>query len=269
MTSSNKNQKSKAKMLLVLPIAMAMFFLFAFINGQNLPELNNAKINSNNLLAVKSVTLKTTNNVSPKDSLKPKKKKVMAVSPTKMNVLYLGADNPVSIAVSDVSPEKLNVTVSNGTIINAKADQSQPNYDGQYIIRPKQVGMEILTIFNGKEKIGIMEFRVKNVPDPVAKVAGLKGGTINKTELIQQKIVQADMEGFDFDLQFTVTEFTLSYANNGYVNNYVSKSNKITDEQKALFEKLNSGDNIYFQDIKCIGPDGKIRGLSALYFKIQ
>ena len=36
-----------------------------------------------------------------------KEKYVASVSPTKMNVLYLGVDNPLAIAVSSVSPEQI------------------------------------------------------------------------------------------------------------------------------------------------------------------
>ena len=65
--------------------------------------------------------------------------------------------------------------------------------------------------------MGQKEFRVKIVPDPVPKVNGQKGGVIGKNILMAQIGVDAEMENFDFDLTFTITEFTVSAVIQGFV----------------------------------------------------
>ena len=48
-----------------------------------------------------------------------------------------------------------------------------------------------------------------------------------------------------------------------------AKSDKISDEQKALIKEASADDYIYFQDIKAVGPDGNVRELSPVAFTIQ
>jgi gliding motility-associated protein GldM len=188
----------------------------------------------------------------------------VVVSPTKMNVFYLGVDNPVDVSVAGVQPDKINIEVTNAKFIK----------DGDsYIIRPVRPGnswvVVYATIENSRREMGRKEFRVKTVPDPVAKVNGQKGGAIAKNILIAQIGVTAEMENFDFDLSFTITEFTVSAVIQGFVREYTSKSNKFGDDQRNIIKNLNRGQNVYIQDIKAVGPDGSTRPLSTINFKLN
>ena len=77
------------------------------------------------------------------------------------------------------------------------------------------------------------------------------------------------MEEFDFDLQFKVTEFTISTTIQGFVRFARSTSNLITEEQRNLLRNLSRGQNVYFEDIKAIGPEGAVRPLQTLKFRIN
>jgi gliding motility-associated protein GldM len=189
----------------------------------------------------------------------------VVISPLKMNVFYIGVDNPVSISVPGVGSDKITATNTNGPI------RKEGN---GWIVNPRNIGNAIITVnakIDGKDKqVGMMEFRVKNIPDPIAKVAGKKGGGIDKNVLTAQSIVQADLEGFDFDAKFTVTEFTVSALVKGFSQDVTVKAtNKISEKQKDIIRNLNRGEKVYFQDIKAVGPDGKPRDLNTVYFKIQ
>ncbi|MDR0815342.1 MAG: hypothetical protein LBN37_06290, partial [Bacteroidales bacterium] len=121
---------------------------------------------------------------------------------------------------------------------------------------------------NGKF-MGKMDYRVKTVPNPVAKVAGKIGGKIDKSVLAAQVAVQADMENFDFDLKFRVTEFTVSAVVKGFTQTKPTKGAAITAEQKALINSLSKGQKVYFEGIKVVGPDGSARELPAIAFSIN
>ena len=176
-----------------------------------------------------------------------------------MNVLYLGVDNPVKIAASGYDASELDASVDNGTISGK---------DGEYIIRPKEQGSATVTVScNGKE-IQKTKFRVKVVPDPIARVAGLNGGTINKQELLKATTVVPVLENFDFDLTFDIVEFTVCTVDGGYVVEIKSDSNNITAEQKDLISKASIGNPVYFQQIKCKGADGLLRKIPTIMFEI-
>jgi gliding motility-associated protein GldM len=188
----------------------------------------------------------------------------VVVSPTKMNVFYLGVDNPVDVSVAGVQPDQISISVTNARHVK----------DGDsYIIRPIRPGNAFVVVsanIEGKlREMGRKEFRVKTVPNPVAMVNNQKGGAISQGVLLAQLGVSAEMENFDFDLKFTITEFTVSAVVQGFVREYTSKSNRLTPDQKSLIKNLSRGNNVYIQDIKAVGPDGSTRNLSTINFKLN
>ncbi|MBN2214947.1 MAG: hypothetical protein JW723_11935 [Bacteroidales bacterium] len=194
-----------------------------------------------------------------------KEKHVAAVSPTKMNVLYLGADNPVAIAVSGISAEEIIVKIDNGEIEGEL---------GKYVVRPSKAGAARIKVYkvkkDKKELLQETEFRVKTIPDPKAYVAGKKGGKITREELLEANEVQVYMENFDFDLTFKVIEFVLSAAVPGTytIREEISKSNAFSEAQIDLIKSLAKNQKVYFEDIVCIGPDGTKRKLGTVGFEI-
>jgi len=97
------------------------------------------------------------------------------ISPTKMNVLYIGVDNPISVSVSGFSDDKVTPHLSQGSLRRVKP--------GQYIARVKKAGKAVISVSVKDDKgnsksMGKQDFRVKRVPDPVPKVNKQKGGSI-------------------------------------------------------------------------------------------
>lgn len=189
-----------------------------------------------------------------------------AVSPTKMNVFYLGVENPVSISVSGVPADKISVSMTNGNITRS---------GGGYIVKPTAVGTARVNVsanVDGRSSsMGSFEFRVKRVPDPVAKVDGKSGGNITKARLMAQLAVLADMDQFDFDLKFRITGFTVTASGRGGFENAPKKSTSgnITSEQKDLINTAARGAKVLFENITALGPDGSTRNLNSIVFTID
>jgi gliding motility-associated protein GldM len=187
------------------------------------------------------------------------------ISATKMNVFYIGVDNPVSISVSGVPSEKITASMTNGSLVKSGAT---------WIARPSKANVPaaitVSATVDGQNRVmGKMDYRVKTVPNPVAKVAGKIGGKIDKATLSAQVAVQADMENFDFDLKFRVTEFAVSALVKGFTQTKLARSSAITAEQKSLISGLSKGAKVYFEEIKVVGPDGSSRELPAMAFTIN
>jgi len=189
------------------------------------------------------------------------------VSPTKMNVFYRGVDNPVAISVSGVPSENIRATITKGNI--------QPSRGG-WVVKPlKGPEGEVVTvkvyanIENNQRFMGSMDFRVKDVPDPVAEIRGRTQGGITLTELTRAKGVEAELKNFDFDLDFTVTDFTVSAVlSGGFTKSAKSTNNEFTPGQLEILSQLTPGKTLTVTDIKAIGPDGKSRVLNSIVFKI-
>jgi len=192
------------------------------------------------------------------------------ISPTKMNVLYLGVPNPIRVSVPGVASENLVVTLSNGRI--EKSGDDYLAYPSKLDATSKSTSISVSARFGSETRpMGSMDFRVKEVPPPTATIGGKNGGNIKKEELLSENGIFADLKDFDFDLKFKVTQFdiTLSGAG-GYVKTFSSKDNKFTSEQRDQFGKLGQGSIIYIDNIMAKGDDGQpARPLSPISFKIR
>ncbi len=191
----------------------------------------------------------------------------VVISPTKMNVFYVGVENPVSLAAPGISPEAIEPQITNGTI--------RKQEDGTYLVRPGVPGKPCsITVFANiqgqKRELQTQNFRVKEVPDPVAKVNGLKGGSIRKNLLIAAGQVDVEMENFDFDMKFTVENFSIYTVVDGYVQEETrSDKGRFSAAQLKMIEKLKRNQALTIENIVVKGPDGTTRKLQSLPFRIE
>jgi hypothetical protein len=86
----------------------------------------------------------------------------VAIALDKMNVFYIGIDNPITIAVPNIPSDKLLVTINNGLIKGS---------NGKYIVRVATLGEATITVATIKDDrkvlLSTQTFRVKRIPDPV------------------------------------------------------------------------------------------------------
>jgi len=224
MTKGKVDGTTKLRFFAVIPISVIMFFAIACANGQNKTNV------------------------------------VAAVAPTKMNVLYVGVENPMNISVSGYKASELQVSIDNGKITGS---------NGQYSVFPAKPGMAIITVKSGTIVLAENTFRVKTVPDPVGYVGMKKQGDITIAELLTAGKVTVMLENFDFDMSFKVTSFTISSVKAGFLMEYKSKSENFTAQQIELIKSLSPASKIYIEDIECIGPDGATRKLGSMMFMIK
>ena len=194
----------------------------------------------------------------------------VVVSPTAMNVLYQGIQNPLDISVPGVGSDKLTVRMTNGDISKGK----YKNYRGEYVAQPRTVGQNAQIIvsanIDGKvQSFPPVEFRVRRLPDPEARFANMKEGNVLKSVAAAQQVVTAVLENFEFDLTYTVTGFTVSVNDKGYEITAESNNNRLTDKQKGLIGNLRAGQKLIIEKIKAVGPDGKTRDLNPIILKIN
>jgi gliding motility-associated protein GldM len=191
----------------------------------------------------------------------------LAVSPTKMNVFYLGVENPVDLSVSGASQKDLNVSISNGTI-------TPVGQSGSYIVKPAAIGkcnISVTTMENGEKKdMGTREFRVKRVPNPEPSLHNITGKSVTRSQLSSVQGVVAKMPiDFDFDLPFDVLSFTLEVISGGDMKVESSNSNRFTDPQRNLMTGAKVGSKIWITNIKARGKGlNDIRELPNIDYQI-
>ena len=199
-------------------------------------------------------------------------KPAAVISPTKMNVFYIGVDNPVSISVPGVPNEKVKVSVTGGGV---SLNKVQGGSGEQWIAKATTQGEAIVTInadFEGKSMtMGSQKFRVKQVPNPVATIADKKSGPMSKATVLAQGALIPKMENFDFELFFKITKFKMTLARKGKPDpiEIETTGNAMTGAMKEAISAARAGDKIYFEYIDAVGPDGKTRRLDPLNVILQ
>ncbi len=191
----------------------------------------------------------------------------------KMNVFYIGVDNPVTVAAAGYSVEDVSLDIPGAVIRDSSVK-------GHYNIRVSKVG-KIQVAIKAKTKdgpvktVGGMEVRVKKIPDPVAQVGGTPGGRMQASTFRIQIAPAAVLENFEFDAKFRIVSFSYSMLPKGgdIVGPFKAANNvgtRFTDNPDITQWKgrAKAGDKVFIEDIKAVGPDGKERNLASILLSL-
>lgn len=191
----------------------------------------------------------------------------VVISPTKMNVFYIGVENPVDISVPGVSADKIRPSISGG---GGSLYKSGKGYMVKVTTPTKDCKICVGAEINGSNRsMGCMPFRVKRVPDPVATVNGQKGGDIAKTLLMSQAGVKAEMENFDFELTYNVVGFTVSANIGGFSQDAICNGPRFDAKAVNIMKQVDRGQKVYIENVRAKGPDGQVRNLGSIVFKLK
>ena len=182
----------------------------------------------------------------------------VTVSPTNLQLFYIGIPNPISVSVPGASLKDITVTVSGA---GATLDKVS---DGQYTVTPKKQGervkVHVRAKIAGKEMdMGVAEFRTKNIPAPEALVGKQKDGRIEKGALKGIGGIRIDKGGFDFPVQYKVASYNILLLQNGeVVKEAAITGGKFTPDIMSAIDKLRRGAKVLIDNIRAVGPTGTV-----------
>lgn len=197
----------------------------------------------------------------------------VTVAPDKMNVFYIGVDNPISVAAAGISSNDVEVLIEGEGDAEIKSDASR----GRYIVRAKtgtSAGGYCNVVVRNKKLgrvMGKYPFRVKRLPDPVVRLSNNKaGGMLSPTEMQAQRGLMALLLNFDFDAKCAVESFALQKVSDGKVLPEIKCSGASFEGTSAESVKsAKAGDLFIFKDIsvRCPG-DATSREMSPMVFEV-
>jgi beta-lactamase regulating signal transducer with metallopeptidase domain len=177
---------------------------------------------------------------------------VLSVAADRMNVLYMGIDNPISVALSGVSADQVSASSRDVRLTTIGK--------GKYIARAFRPGIAIIFIEapNYRQEV---KFRVKPIPDPIAVLGavGIREGFISESALKEIKGLESKLFGFDMDVACNILGFSLIYIEKGTDN--VAQSANAGENFNAATLKFTQnakiGDQYIFDNIrvKCPGDE--------------
>jgi len=187
------------------------------------------------------------------------------VSNNDLNIFYVGISNRIHVAVDGYSSKSFLLTSDNGTI-NATDD---PN---AYDISPLKTGLVTISVISKNSKHTLLAksyLSVKNIPDPVARVAGKSGGSVPKNVFKAQIGITAILLDVGICGDYIIDTYTVTILRNETAL-FVKKCNeaRFPKEVRDAFGALEINDRVLFTEISCRGVATRMR-LQPIEFTIE
>ncbi len=188
----------------------------------------------------------------------------------KMNVVFIGVDNPITVRIPGVAASDVEVSISGseGSILLPTAKP------GGYILRVTGGTKINLTVTDksGKDprSCGWFEYRVKRIPDPVTYVGAIRHeGIMLKNNLQNISGVFTRMENFDFDCAFRPQSFSMSVFHDSAWKEYKTTGPAINAEMKSALKDAMPEDKVLFHNVVAKGPDSTLRKMSVVLITVK
>jgi len=166
-----------------------------------------------------------------------------------IRLLYYSIDNPVSILVSGVSPEKVSISMDKGTI-------NQLESPGTYLVTiPAPESDSVLTeqvnfFISYGDQTDTISGVVRRVPNPSPFFGSKSSGEISSDEVKLVNFISVRLENFPFDISFKTTKYTFIFQpRKGPALLFKSSGPDLTPEMKEVLEKAAKGDMIIISDV--------------------
>ncbi|MBP6184865.1 MAG: hypothetical protein KA479_07965 [Saprospiraceae bacterium] len=191
----------------------------------------------------------------------------ITVSADKMNVFYIGVENPVSVSAAGVSSNDMQVNISGGGGKIRKVGSAN------YIVEVTTPTLECFVSVSASS-IGLSDkklFRVKRIPDPVARLGKESSGSMGNGEFKAQPGVGAFLDNFDFDAKCAIQSFTVTKVpprQDAIVKN--NEGPRYNGDVSNLVNSAKPGDTYYFDEVKARCPGDQVgRKINSMVFKIR
>jgi len=183
------------------------------------------------------------------------------ISADKMNVVYRGVQNPMTISFAGVPGNKVSAS---------GAGLRKAGKTGKYVMVPtsgKQVTINVsATLDDGSKASDKKTFRIKDIPAPVGQIAGKDGAFKLPRNNVQIGKIAAVLKDFDFDLPLRVTGFKFKVPGQPSVT---VQGNRLNGAAKNALRKAKRGASVQIFDIKSKSSGPKIKPAAPIIVQLS
>jgi gliding motility-associated protein GldM len=183
------------------------------------------------------------------------------VSADKMNVVYRGIENPITVSMPGVPENK----------VNASATGLRRIKGSQYMVIPTtgtELKINVTGEIDGEKFTSGTIFRIKSLPRPTPTVRGqIQEGVAIQMPKNALKVspIGATFENFDFDITPVIKQFTLSIPGQPSV---VVAGSRMDSKAQSLLDLARAGDIVQIFDIKADVPGVNVKNMPALLVQL-
>ena len=186
------------------------------------------------------------------------------ISADKMNVVYRGVQNPITISVPGVPDNAINASAPG---------LRKATGLGKYMMSPgkgKEVKINVTAkLPDGTPITSNSTFRIKDIPAPAATARGQYGRIKMPKTTIQKVTIGAALPDFVFDLNINISGFSVKVEGSPTV---IVKGSKFNGAAIRALGKARKGDQVTIFDVKAslVGNSGYyLKAVSPLLIEIQ
>jgi gliding motility-associated protein GldM len=167
------------------------------------------------------------------------------ISADKMNVVYRGVQNPMTISIPGIQDSK----------VKASAPGLKRIRGSKYNVFPSK-GTEVKinvsgTLPDGKRVSSVSTFRIKEIPKPAGYFRGKSGSFSIPKSSLERGTVEARLEDFDFDLPLQTKSFRFRAPGQTSI---VIQGNRLDNKAKSMLSRIKNGQTVIISDIEVIIP---------------
>ena len=170
------------------------------------------------------------------------------IAADKMNVVYRGVSNPMSISIPGIPNNK----------VSASAPGLKKREGSKYIMNPG-TGRTVTivasgTLPDGQRVSSKSEFRIKDIPRPSGSIRGETGSAKMPRRNLEIATIGALLEDFDFDLNLAISGFKFKVPGQPTVS---VNGNKLDNRAKSALQRAKRGDAVQVFDIQAYITNNK------------
>jgi len=168
------------------------------------------------------------------------------ISADKMNVVYRGVANPMTISIPGIPDNK----------ISASAPGLKRLRGSKFIMNPGK-GREIKITASGRlpdgQKVSTStKFRIKDIPRPTGTVRGQMGTIKIPKNNLSIATIGAILDDFDFDIKLKTVSFKFKVPGQATIS---VNGNKLNTKAKGALRRAKAGQSVQIFDIKVQNPN--------------
>jgi hypothetical protein len=194
----------------------------------------------------------------------------VAVELEKMNVLYVGVENPIRIAIENYPCDKIVVKTTKG-IIKTTSDHCHYYYKTDSCWTFNEQIFVGINEGNITKWLDTLDYRIKKTPTPRILIAGHYRGLIEKKDFINS-VILAHLEGFDFNGYAKVIKYSYEiWRQDSIIKKETDlQGNKFSTSLNSEIAKAKQGDRYIFFDVFAETTTDKcLREMDSAEFEIK
>ncbi|MDO6853892.1 gliding motility protein GldM [Cellulophaga lytica] len=170
------------------------------------------------------------------------------IAADKMNVVYRGVANPMTISIPGIPNNKVRASAPGLKSVSGSKYVMTPGSGRTVTIKASG------TLPDGKPVSSSSEFRIKDIPSPTGSIRGETGSVKMPRKNLEVSTVGAILEDFDFDLNIGVSGFSFKVPGQPTIR---VNGRKLDSRAKSALKRAKRGDMVQIFNIQAYITNNK------------